>query len=96
MSFAFSTTIHPTDFTISGCIAEDPRKCSVEFEVVWMKDIKRKHLADFDLSNLAATNNGCFAVWAIRSLSLHRIPLYLSWQPISDALNDGSSDRHHT
>ncbi len=28
------TTVHPIDFTLGGCIAEDPRKCSVECEVV--------------------------------------------------------------
>lgn len=31
-----STTIYPIDFTIGGCIAGNPRKCSVEREV-WMR-----------------------------------------------------------
>ncbi len=29
-------TIHPIDFTLGGCIAEDPRKRSVEYEFAWM------------------------------------------------------------
>ncbi len=31
-----STTVHPVDFIRGGCIAEDPRRCSVECDVVWM------------------------------------------------------------
>ncbi len=31
-----STTVHLIDFTLDRCVAEDPRKCSVECEVVWM------------------------------------------------------------
>lgn len=30
----FSTTAHPIDFMLGVCIAEGPRKCSVECEVV--------------------------------------------------------------
>ncbi len=25
-----STTVHPIDFTLVGCVAEDPRKCNVK------------------------------------------------------------------
>ena len=32
----FSTTIHLINFTLGGCIAEDPRKRSVQWEVVWI------------------------------------------------------------
>ena len=32
----FSTTVDPINFTLGGCIAEDPRKRRVECEVVWM------------------------------------------------------------
>ncbi len=31
-----STTIHPINYTLCGCIVQHPRKCSVECEVVWM------------------------------------------------------------
>ncbi len=30
------TTVHSIDLTLGECVAEDPRKCSVECEVVWM------------------------------------------------------------
>ena len=32
----FLTTVHLIDFTLTGCIAEDLRNCSVECEVVWL------------------------------------------------------------
>ena len=32
----FSTTVHPINFTLGGCIAEDLRQCSSACEVVWM------------------------------------------------------------
>ncbi len=32
-----STTIHPIDFTLGRCIAEDPRKCSFKCEDVWVR-----------------------------------------------------------
>ncbi len=31
-----STAVHPINFTLGWCIAEDPRKSSVECQVVWM------------------------------------------------------------
>ncbi len=31
-----STTVHPIDLTLGGCIAENPKKCSVKCEVVRM------------------------------------------------------------
>ena len=31
----FSTNIQPEDITLSGCFAEERRKCIVECEVVW-------------------------------------------------------------
>jgi len=30
-------TIHPIDFKLGGCIAEDPRKCSFECKAVCMR-----------------------------------------------------------
>lgn len=33
---SFSTTAHPVNFKLCGCIAEHPRKCSVDCEVFWM------------------------------------------------------------
>ena len=30
-----SKTVHPIDFTLGGCIAGDPRTCSVEFGALW-------------------------------------------------------------
>ncbi len=46
-----STTVHPIDFTLGGCLAEDSRKCSVESqecEVVWMsgsrESCKQQHV----------------------------------------------------
>ncbi len=35
-SSIISTAVHLIDFTLGGCISEDPRKCSVDCEVVWM------------------------------------------------------------
>jgi len=32
----FSTTVNLIDFALGCCIAEDPRKCGVECEVVWV------------------------------------------------------------
>lgn len=32
----FSKTVHPIDVTLGRCVAEDPKKCSVEWEAVWM------------------------------------------------------------
>ncbi len=32
-----STTVHPINLTLGRCIAEDPMKCSVECEVIWMR-----------------------------------------------------------
>ena len=41
-SAMFSTTVHLIDFTLAGCTAEDPRKRSVECEVVWMSGSREK------------------------------------------------------
>ena len=55
----FSTTVHPIDFTLVWCFAEDTMKCSVECEVVWMsgsREIYKKYLinnvANVDLPHL--------------------------------------------
>jgi len=34
----FLTTTNPIEFTLGGCIAEDPRKCGVECGVVWVSN----------------------------------------------------------
>ncbi len=36
MSVCPLTTVHLIDVARGGCIAEDPRTCSVECEIVWM------------------------------------------------------------
>ena len=32
----FLTTVDPTDYTLVGCVAEDPKKCTGECRAVWM------------------------------------------------------------
>ncbi len=51
------TTVHPIDFTLGGCIAEDPRKCSVECEVVWMSGTGGQAFGPFP--NRHALNGHC-------------------------------------
>jgi len=36
------TTMHLIEFTLGVCIVRDPRKCSVECEVVRMSDYSKK------------------------------------------------------
>lgn len=57
-----SRTINSIHFSLRWFIAEEPRKRRVERDTDWMrnvKDLRRKHLVDLDLSNRAAmqTNN---------------------------------------
>ncbi len=43
---AFTGTAHPNDFTLCGCIAEDPKKCSVECDVDRMNSYRGNRRTD--------------------------------------------------
>lgn len=51
--YVFSTTPHATDFTHGRCIAEDPRKCSVQCERFGVTGSQEKLLAIDPLSKRA-------------------------------------------
>lgn len=40
-SLLFSTTVNPMRSAFGGCIAGDLKKFSVEYEVVWMRNVGR-------------------------------------------------------
>lgn len=42
LGLSFLTTLLPIDFTLGGCIPEDPRKCCVECQVVLDEIVLRK------------------------------------------------------
>ncbi len=57
-SSIISTTVHPIDFTLGGCTAEDPRKCSVEREVFLDERFSRKLHAAIPEAKRSARSNG--------------------------------------
>lgn len=63
-----STTIHPIDFAFGGCIAEEPKKCSVGCEVVCMNGSRERCMQQYRRpSNRPAPSRHIFNQYYIAS-----------------------------
>lgn len=70
-----STTIHPIKFILGGCIAEEPRKCSVECKILWMssslESCKKQHWRP---SNWPSEGTGQFCqMWNLHVLLCSKV-----------------------
>lgn len=67
-SLHFSTTVYPIYLTLGGCIAEDPRNCSVECEDVWTSSSREtkeeKHYGTADCGQFINVINALFTTMA--------------------------------
>ncbi len=63
-----STTVHPIDFILGGCIAEDPRKCSVKCEVVWMSGSRESCKQQYRRPSIRPVLNGHITALVMKKL----------------------------